>query len=513
MNWFRKLLFPEKVSWEKKLVFPRWPHLQLTDEANQKIVSALSYQAEVLEDHGSRVKLRHQERSEKFPEPQEGFARKNELIPIEDADNYFIRRLRNAPHQPWCWICHSMASVHRKDYQRAILDLSQALDLFDEPSVRDYRAEQYMQLKEYNRALEDCEAAIAFSPEEPFYYHSRGFCWMKLKQFDKAFQDCEQAIQIDSSFYPAYLLRGDLYMNLKEYEKAVEDYSYAITLESKIVSGYYSRASALIFLDRLEEALQDCHLAIELDPNESASYFYCGRIFSLQHNQAEAIEAYSKAVRLDPKDQCGRLNRGIIYLEQSKFHLALKDFHRVLEIDASDALAYLNLGSLWALQGEYQKALEYYDTCIELESLHQAYSSRAVVYAEMGNYRQALDDFEASLLQENSENAVSRDFAYFLSVCPDENFRDGERALKLAKEGMEKIGMQVDWSFEGTLAAAYAEVGDFDKATEHQKRCLMDTSLDGENREEQEESLQLFLRKTPLRKVGKLMQNLYRTVC
>ncbi|HRQ63597.1 MAG TPA: tetratricopeptide repeat protein [Xanthomonadaceae bacterium] len=54
--------------------------------------------------------------------------------------------------------------------------------------------------------------------------------------------------------------------------------------------------------------------------------------------------------------------------------------------------------------------------------------------------------------------------AWVLATCPDERYRDGRRAIELVSAAIEKNGPQA--AFQGTLAAAYAETGDFIQAIE-----------------------------------------------
>ncbi len=54
------------------------------------------------------------------------------------------------------------------------------------------------------------------------------------------------------------------------------------------------------------------------------------------------------------------------------------------------------------------------------------------------------------------------DFAYVLATVPDDSLRDGKRALEIAKQIV--AAQPEDPAYLDTLAAAYAEVGEFDAA-------------------------------------------------
>ena len=63
--------------------------------------------------------------------------------------------------------------------------------------------------------------------------------------------------------------------------------------------------------------------------------------------------------------------------------------------------------------------------------------------------------------------------AWLLATCPDPGVRDGKRAVELAKEACKsalgKKGNELD-----TLAAAYAETGQFEEAVRQQEMALDD---------------------------------------
>ena len=91
------------------------------------------------------------------------------------------------------------------------------------------------------------------------------------------------------------------------------------------------------------------------------------------------------------------------------------------------------------------------------------------------NYDKAVKDFERAI--ERSSNFVCpyRSLAWLLATCPEENVRDGKRAIHLVRTACDvwndgKSGWALD-----ILAAAYAEAGHFDEAVGFQTAALQDT--------------------------------------
>jgi uncharacterized protein len=66
--------------------------------------------------------------------------------------------------------------------------------------------------------------------------------------------------------------------------------------------------------------------------------------------------------------------------------------------------------------------------------------------------------------------------AWMFATCIDARHRDGKEAVRLAQEAIFQLGPTA--SYVGTLAAAFAEIGEFEKAIELQEESLSRMRLD-----------------------------------
>ena len=124
--------------------------------------------------------------------------------------------------------------------------------------------------------------------------------------------------------------------------------------------------------------------------------------------------------------------------------------------------------------------------------------NRSEAYVRTRQFDKALKDIEAGLENEAKVPGLHMNLARTLATSPDAKLRDGKRALEAAKKAVDMIKYR-DGRFLDTLAAAYAETGDFDKAIETQQKAIDDPELMKDDGEGARKRLKLYREKKPFR--------------
>ena len=144
---------------------------------------------------------------------------------------------------------------------------------------------------------------------------------------------------------------------------------------------------------------------------------------------------------------------------------------------ANDGVSELRLKAAMQLliDRKYREALPAYSAILRDQPNHvDALLNRAEAWRQLGEYAKAADDYE-TLVKLNPpfprNLVVYNNFAYLLAAAPDDQLRNGKRAVELAERANQLHGTPSPDTLD-TLAAAYAEAGQFDRAIETQQQAI-----------------------------------------
>jgi len=130
--------------------------------------------------------------------------------------------------------------------------------------------------------------------------------------------------------------------------------------------------------------------------------------------------------------------------------------------DSADTYVYRGLAN--RVLKKWDDAIRDYDKALELKPNTGYYhAKRGRAYDGRHSYREAASDYFAAVGFEPKDPSILCEFAWFLATCPEESARHGKGAVRYAAKACELTDYKEHWALD-TLAAAFAENGDFEKA-------------------------------------------------
>jgi tetratricopeptide (TPR) repeat protein len=181
---------------------------------------------------------------------------------------------------------------------------------------------------------------------------------------------------------------------------------------------------------------------------------------------------------------------------------AKQNVEAALRTDPTFWPARYTRAKVWMLEGKYElaardanEALRQYPPFIEAALL------RASANAQLGRYADAIREINHCISIHPRTDALGRAFsdrAWLEAACPDPTFRNGQQAIKDATKACKLLLWQDEQSIV-VLAAAYAEVGDFDAAVRYAEQALSTKGTSPAAAKRIQEDLAVFKQHRPVR--------------
>jgi len=179
------------------------------------------------------------------------------------------------------------------------------------------------------------------------------------------------------------------------------------------------------------------------------------------------------------------------------------DLNKVMELNPEFVGTYINRGHIYVQQGELDKAIVDYNAALLRDpNLADIYIARANLFIRKKDYGHAVWDFQTAVqMKTKTPERVLNSLAWLLATCPEAEIREGKEAVELALRACE-LSEWRDWGMIDTLAAGYAEQGDFDRAIKYQKQVL-EIGKSSNEYDKIKEHLSLYEQHRPYREITK----------
>ncbi len=135
-------------------------------------------------------------------------------------------------------------------------------------------------------------------------------------------------------------------------------------------------------------------------------------------------------------------------------------------------MACYNRGTLYLKKGESDDAIADYNQAIRLDpKFAKAYTNRGVAHADKGELDKAIADYNQAIRFDPKFAKAYNNLAWIFATHPDPQIRDGAQAVRLAERACQLTNYKAP-SLLDTLAAAYAEAGQFENAVKTAQKAV-----------------------------------------
>ncbi len=370
--------------------------------------------------------------------------------------------------------------------------------------------------------MADLNAAAEADPTNIEAFQARAALRLMMNDVEGAITDLEKVLLKDPTNEAA---AGAAVQKLVDLNR-VEDALALITkmLAAKPSEGMYRMRAVLYRSEqKFEEALSDLNKAIALQPQDPMTLMQRAEL-ALDRDDVKAAKAdFRAALQTAPQiinAEATIALRSRIALQENRLADAINDAQLLLDARPGDLYRRLRLATLYTIDNRPRKAIDLYSTILQQDPENSSVlRSRGDAFLSVGDHSAAIDDYENAInaLGVTKKDADSRakaeaaginnNLAWVLATSPTDSVRNGEKAQKYAKQAAE-LTDYAEAHILSTLAAAYAENGNFKEAVKWSKKAVeLGEKADHEQLEQLEAELKSYEDKKPWREKQETEEN------
>jgi tetratricopeptide (TPR) repeat protein len=270
----------------------------------------------------------------------------------------------------------------------------------------------------------------------------------------------------DGQSFLAYLLMetGDLQGAEAEVRGALRKYPDG-------PQGHLVLAALLNRQQRFDEAAQCARRAVELGPSNDAAFEQLAGLLVRHGHAEEAIRVAREGLAVAPFNAGLRFNLGLALLGRGDTVEGIEQLQLASAINPKWAGPRYWLGATLIKESRFEEAMPHLQEALRLDPTNaEAHSQLATALTMRHQTAEAIEHYTEALRLQPDYVEVLNNLAWIRAASARSEFRDGAEAVRLAERACKATDFK-EPVIVGTLAAAYAESGQFEVAVATAKKA------------------------------------------
>jgi protein O-mannosyl-transferase len=282
-----------------------------------------------------------------------------------------------------------------------------------------------------------------------------------------------RSISINEANYIAQNNLGALLLKNGHHDKAIPHFKKAIAYNPEYADSHSNLGLALAELGQAELAMEYDRKALALNPKLADAHSNLGNELAKINEREEAIEQYKLALEIDDKHVNAHANLAVVYGLEGRIEESIAEYEATLRLSPDHKNANNNLAITLIDQGRPDEAIRYLKHILSLEPENAlAHYNLANAYTKTKQPLVAFEHIQAANRLEPNNPVLIYRLARILATSTDASVRNGVKAVTRSKEAIALFKDSVPAEAYETLAAAYAENGQFDQAVKAAEKAI-----------------------------------------
>lgn len=239
----------------------------------------------------------------------------------------------------------------------------------------------------------------------------------------------------------------------------------------------------LVFLQegKIDDGIAHYRLALQMQPDSWDAEYNLGTALLGKGQVDEALLHCERAVRMRPTDPDARVSLGNALQQKGRIDDAIAHYQQAMMLHPDHFLARYWLGHALLDKGELDSAIQVCRSALSLRPLDaDCHTTLAIALEEKGNPSEAIQHYQKALELAPKSIPTLTNLAWLLATSQDASLRNGRKAVELATQADQLVG-GTNALVLRTLAAAYAESGEFANAIRSARSAMQLARMHGED--------------------------------
>jgi protein O-mannosyl-transferase len=256
---------------------------------------------------------------------------------------------------------------------------------------------------------------------------------------------------------------------------------------------------------QLDDAIAHYRTTLQMQPNFWDADYNLGTALLGKGHVDEAIFYCDKAVRMQPNDPDAQVALANALLQKRRIDDAIVHYQKAVAMRPDYFLARYGLGHALLEKGKLDAAIEHSRAALLIQPNNaDCHTVLAIALDEKGQSAEAIKHYEKALEISPQSISALNNLAWLLATGSNASLRNGARAIQLARQA-DQLSGGTNALVLRTLAAAYAEAGQFGKAIESAQTAMQLGRSQGDDSlaTELQQQIALYELELPYREMAK----------